>query len=149
LIRYRAARRVAHDAAFLQGVVADVERYPTFVPGCREVRLLLPAGAARRAHVVYGLSRLLSFAYDCRIHEEPGRILVEGERGAFRHLRTVWRFAAAGPSACDVSFVFEADFASPALAWAGTRVLETAASGMLEAFRRRADRLAASSPGAC
>jgi coenzyme Q-binding protein COQ10 len=130
-------------------VVADVERCPTFLPGCREVRLLLPAGAARRAHVVYGLSRMLSFAYDCRIHEEPGPILVEGERGAFRHVRTVWRFEEAGPSACDVSFVFEADFASPAMAWAGTRVLETAASGMLEAFRRRADRLAASSPGAC
>lgn len=149
MIRYRAARRVGHGAAFLQGIVGDVARYPEFVPGCREVRLLLSAGAARRAHVVYGLSRILSFAYDCRIHDGPGRILVEGERGAFRRLHTLWRFEAAGEGACEVSFAFEADFASPALAWAGTRLLEGAAAGMLEAFRRRADRLAASSPGAC
>lgn len=98
----------------------------------------------RRAHVIYGISRALSFAYDRRIHEAPGRILVEGERGVFRRLRTLWRFEPAGPAACDVSFAFEADFASPALAWAGTRLLEGAAAGMLEAFRRRADRLAAS-----
>jgi coenzyme Q-binding protein COQ10 len=149
MIRYRAARRVGHEASFLQGIVSDVERYPAFVPGCREVRLLLPVGAVRRAHVVYGISRALSFAYDCRIHEAPGWILVEGERGVFRHLHTLWRFEPAGPAACDVSFAFEADFASPALAWAGTRLLEGAAARMLEAFRRRADCLAASSPEAC
>jgi len=148
-MRYRAARRVGHGASFLQRIVSDVERYPDFVPGCREVCMLPPVGTARRAHVVYGISRVLSFAYDCRIYEEPGRILVEGERGVFRHLHTLWRFEPAGPEACDVSFVFEADFASSALTWAGARLLEGAAARMLEAFRRRADHLAALSPAEC
>lgn len=142
MLRYRGARRVDHDAVFLQKIVADVERYPEFVPGCKEVRLLEKRGGTQRAHVVYGLSRQISFAYDCWIYDSPGQILVKGERGVFRRLHTLWRFERVHEKACDVSFVFEADFASPVLAWIGTRILEGAASGMLESFRRRADLLA-------
>lgn len=79
----------------------------------------------------------------------PGGLLVEGERGTFRRLHTLWRFEGAGADTCDVSFAFDMDFASPALAWAGMSLLKETATGMLEAFRRRADRLATSSPGAC
>ena len=46
---YRTTRRVKHSAARMFDLVADVERYPEFVPMCESLHLRKRSGEASRS----------------------------------------------------------------------------------------------------
>ena len=47
--QFRTKRRVQHSAADMFDLVADVERYPEFVPLCRALRVRRPAPEGARS----------------------------------------------------------------------------------------------------
>jgi coenzyme Q-binding protein COQ10 len=135
-----------HSAAQMFDLVADVERYPEFVPMCE--RLVV----RRRTTGVNGSEVLLadmsigykmireSFTSRVALDRAGSKILVEYVDGPFSHLENRWTFA---PSATgsDVTFDIDYAFRSRMFQMLAGAVFDTVVRKMVEAFEKRADQV--------
>ncbi len=125
-------------------LVADVEKYPEFLPLCQELRI------RRRAQSGEGIETLvaeMSVGYKA-IHEtfttrvtldEPRlRILVEYVEGPFSYLENRWTFRP-DPVGCAVEFYITYEFKSFALRMLMGAMFDHAFRRFAEAFEARAD----------
>lgn len=124
------------------GIVADVERYPEFVPWCSGLRILrrerAPFGEVMWAETLVGY-RSLRERYTSRVEldERARRIDVRQTEGPFRQLENHWRFAPVpGGSRVDFSILFE--FRNRVLGRIAGTALGLVMSRMTDAFEKRA-----------
>jgi coenzyme Q-binding protein COQ10 len=150
--QFSTRRRVRHPAADMFDLVADVERYPEFVPLCRAMRVI------RRTHVngrdivvaemtvAYKLIRE-SFTSRVSLDREKREILVEYLDGPFSRMENRWRFLAVGEgaaqpgddAACDVEFFISYEFRSRAFGLLMGAMFDAAFRRFATAFEHRAD----------
>jgi coenzyme Q-binding protein COQ10 len=142
---FRTTRRVRHAATDMFDLVADVERYPEFVPLCRELRVKkreqLPDGTTHlvaEMGVAYGLFRE---RFTSRVALDPAKseISVTSSESPFRSMQNLWRFRAEGERACEVEFAVAYEFRSRALELLIGSVFDAAFRRFADAFERRAD----------
>jgi coenzyme Q-binding protein COQ10 len=140
-------RRVRHAASEMFDLVADVERYPEFVPMCRELkirrRIQEPEGVeilVADMTVAYKLVRE-SFRSRVTLDRPKLQILVEYLEGPFSHLENRWTFVPAGPDACDVEFFIDYEFRSRMLGVLMGAMFDTAFRRFAAAFEHRADQI--------
>jgi coenzyme Q-binding protein COQ10 len=123
-------------------VVADVERYPQFLPLCEslvvESRNVTPEGSVLVARMAVGY-RAIREAFTSRVTLKPAEpaILVEYLDGPFSHLENKWRFLEA-VGGCDVDFYIDYQFRSTMLALVMGTVFDKAVRHYTEAFEARA-----------
>ncbi|HLY04379.1 MAG TPA: type II toxin-antitoxin system RatA family toxin [Rhizomicrobium sp.] len=128
-----------HD--FIYAIVADVERYPEFLPWCAGLRILSreksASGEVLLAETLIGYKALRE-RYTSRVELEPhGRIDVAQTEGPFRQLENHWRFAPAG-SDCRVDFSISFEFKSRILGRVAGAALGLVMMQMTNAFEARA-----------
>lgn len=147
--RYETTRRVRHSAATMFALVADVERYPEFVPMCESlvIRRRVPGENDQMiltAAMTVGY-KFLRETFTSRVTLEPAqsKILVEYIDGPIEHLRNRWTFTPIGETECDVGFYIEYEFRSRAFRAIAGAVFDSVFRRMAEAFEKRADDLAA------
>ena len=121
-------------------LVADVARYPEFLPWCVVARINNGDGHVFEADVMIGF-KMIREQFSSRVTlSRPERIDVEYTKGPFRHLTNQWKFAPA-PGGCVVDFYIDFEFRSRFL----QRVLEPlfteAVRRMVSAFEDRAREL--------
>jgi coenzyme Q-binding protein COQ10 len=127
--------------------VADVERYPEFVPLCEKLvvrkrealdgeRSVLVANMT----VAYKVFRE-TFASKVTLDRPKLEILVEYLDGPFRSLANRWHFKQVGDRECEVEFFIEYEFRSRTLGLLMGGVFEAAFRRFAEAFEQRADKL--------
>ena len=141
---FRTVRPVAHSPAQMFGLVADVERYPEFLPLCEDLRIL------RRVQSGEGIETLVaamavgykaireSFTTRVTVDHPRLRITVEYVDGPFRYLENRWSFRQT-PGGCDVEFYINYEFKSFALGLLMGSVFDKAFRKFTEAFEERAD----------
>jgi coenzyme Q-binding protein COQ10 len=142
---FRTRRRVRHSAKDMFELVADVERYPEFVPLCEKLvvrrrgpeldgRIVLVADMA----VAYKIFRE-TFTSKVTLEREKLEIIVEYLDGPFQSLENRWHFRPEGERACEVEFFIDYEFRSRTLGFLMGSVFEAAFRRFAEAFERRAD----------
>lgn len=139
--KFNYQRRVPFPAGPVFDIVADVERYPLFLPGWRRARIL------ERHDNVFTVEQTLGglgFSWEFRtraVFDRPDLIRIESGEHPFRHLSQVWRFKPVDEHHTLVSL--EADFALADLALRGllTTVFERGIGQTLDAFEKRAHEL--------
>jgi coenzyme Q-binding protein COQ10 len=143
--QFSTKRRVRHSAAEMFDLVADVERYPEFVPLCRAltVRRRTPEGDGIEVviadmTVAYKLVRE-SFRSKVTLDRPNLQILVEYLEGPFSHLENRWTFAATGEQVCEVEFFIDYEFRSRTLGLLMGSMFDVAFRRFAIAFERRAD----------
>ena len=134
-----------HAASDMFDLVADVKRYPEFVPLCRALRV--------RRHVESGdgitvLTADMTVAYKM-IHEtftsrvtldRPRmKIAVEYLDGPFSQLDNRWSFRPLGERESEIIFFIAYEFRSRMLGLLMGTMFDTAFQKFAEAFERRAD----------
>lgn len=135
-------RRVPYTPAQMFDVVADVEKYPRFLPMCESLvvrrREELDDGVRLTATMGVGYKAIREH-FTTRVTLYPGepRILVEYLDGPFRHLENRWRFLPA-PSGCIVDFYIEYEFRSAMLGLLMGAMFDKAFHKFSEAFEARA-----------
>src|ERR1700721_42719 len=108
--QFSSKRRVHHSAPQMFDLVADVERYPEFVPLCRSLKLgQRTPGPGGTEIVIADMTvafKLVREAFTSRVTlDRPNlKILVEYLRGPFSNLENRWTFEARSETDCDVSF---------------------------------------------
>jgi coenzyme Q-binding protein COQ10 len=126
-------------------LVADVERYPEFVPLCRslKVRRRVQSGDGveiliAQMNVAY---KLISETFTTRVTLDRPRltILVEYLEGPFSDLQNRWNFRPLSARTSTVEFYIKYEFRSRTLGVLMGAMFETAFRRFAEAFERRAD----------
>ena len=133
-----AERRLLHytpDQLF--DLVADVGKYPLFLPWCVGARVRTRTDALLLADLTIGFGPFRE-TFDSRvILTRPERIRVSYEKGPFRYLNNQWVFVA-DPKGCVVDFFVEFEFRSRLLQAAIGVVFHEATRRMVNAFEKRA-----------
>lgn len=136
------SRILPYTADFIYAIVADVERYPEFVPWCAGLRILkrepAPFGEVMWAETLIGYKTLRE-RYTSRVELNPSacRIDVEQMQGPFRQLENHWCFTRLGES-CRVDFSIIFEFRSRMLGRIAGAALGLVMSRMTQAFETRA-----------
>ena len=139
------SRIVPYTVDLMYGVVADVERYPEFLPWCTALRVLSCTKDGAReillAEMVVGY-RAIRERYTSRVVLDPvaRAIDVEQTEGVFKSLENHWRFTAEG-SNCRVDFSIAFEFKSRIFAKVADSVLGPVMLKMSHAFEARAEAL--------
>jgi coenzyme Q-binding protein COQ10 len=143
--QFSTTRRVKHAAAEMFDLVADVERYPEFVPLCKELRVRQrieePEGVEiliADMTVAYKLVRE-SFMSRVTLDRPNLQILVEYLQGPFSHLENRWSFHPTAERACEVHFFISYEFKSRMLGMLMGSMFDLAFRRFAVAFERRAD----------
>jgi len=126
-------------------LVADVERYPEFVPLCRAMSVRKCSKdndgnevIVAEMTVAYKLVRE-TFTSRVTLDRPKLEILVEYLEGPFQKMNNRWSFKPAGERACDVAFFIAYEFRSRTLALLMGAMFEAAFRRFAVAFERRAD----------
>jgi coenzyme Q-binding protein COQ10 len=143
--RFSNRRRVAHRAEQMFDLVADVERYPEFVPLCQSLKIRQRTPKPDGTEVVvadmvvsFKLVRE-TFTSQVTLDRPNLKILVEYLQGPFSSLENRWVFEPSGDDACDVGFFIAYEFKSRMLAILMGAMFDTAFSRLSAAFEKRAD----------
>ncbi len=145
--QFSSKRRVRHTAGNMFNLVADVERYPEFVPLCRALKVKSRAAKGEGAEVVVAdmtvAYKLIRETFTSRVTLERPKlqILVEYLSGPFSHLQNRWTFRPAGESECEVEFFIAYEFRSRVLAALMGAMFDAAFRRFAVAFEQRADEI--------
>jgi coenzyme Q-binding protein COQ10 len=143
------SRFVPYNADLMFAIVADVERYPEFLPWVVSLRVLSRAkdGGAEIliAEMQVGF-QVLRERYTSRIVADPKtrRVDVRQVQGVFRELENCWRFTPEGKG-CRIDFDVRFEFKSRLLSAIAGSAMSLAVSTMTHAFEERAGKLARAS----
>ena len=143
---FRDERRVRHKAEEMFDLVADVERYPEFVPLCRaiKVRGRKPEADGREtlvADMTVGY-KLIRETFKSRVTLDRPRLKVTVHYidGPFSRLENVWTFKdETEPEGSRVGFFIDYEFRSRTLSALMGSMFDMAFRKFAGAFERRAD----------
>lgn len=143
--RFSSEKRVHHSAEEMFDLVADVERYPEFVPMCHALkvrqRTAAPDGTETIVADMTVSFKLVRETFSSRVTlDRPNlEILVEYLRGPFSSMENRWTFEPRGEGACDVGFFIAYEFRNRMLALLMGAMFDAAFHRFAEAFETRAD----------
>ena len=135
--RHAEQKLVPYRAEQLFDLVADVGRYPEFLPWCVGAQVQSASGTELVADLTIGFGPFRE-GFTSRVAlQRPAQIRVRYENGPFRYLTNQWRFT---PEArgCRVDFFVDFEFRNRILQAAIGVVFHEAVRRMVNAFIRRA-----------
>ncbi len=142
---FSTTRRVPHAASDMFDLVADVEKYPDFVPLCDDMRVRSRTEKGEGVTVMIAAMTVAykmirqTFTSRATLDKPNLKILVEYLDGPFRHMQNRWTFHPAGEAACEVEFFIDYEFKSRTLALLMGAMFDTVFRRMAAAFVERAD----------
>jgi coenzyme Q-binding protein COQ10 len=143
--QFSTIRRVRHAAAEMFDLVADVERYPEFVPLCRKLkvrkRIPEPEGVEVLVADMTVAYKFVHESFTSRVTlDRPNlQILVEYLEGPFSRLENRWSFRPIDERTCEVEFFISYEFKSRTLGLLMGSMFDLAFRRFTVAFERRAD----------
>jgi coenzyme Q-binding protein COQ10 len=142
--QFATTRNVRHSATDMFDLVADVEKYPKFLPLCERLTVRSRRSEGDKEILVATMTiayRIIreSFTTKVTIDRPALRILAEYLDGPFRYLENVWRFEPQGRGESLVHFSIDYEFRSWTLSKLMGGVFDRAFHKFAEAFEKRAD----------
>lgn len=125
----------------MYALVADVEKYPQFLPWCVGVRIVSQGDEQITADLLIGF-RMFRERFRSKVDLEPQtpRIDVAYIEGPMRYLENHWVFRD-HENGCEVDFMVDFEFRSRLLRRAVEPLFHEAVRRMVAAFERRAESL--------
>ena len=145
--QFSTKRPVRHSAADMFDLVADVERYPEFVPLCQSLRVRARQRDSEGRDVIVAemtvAYKLVRETFISRVTLDRGKleILVEYLEGPFRKMNNRWSFRPMSESTCEVEFFIAYEFRSRTLGLLMGAMFDTAFRRFSATFERRADQV--------
>ena len=145
--QFSTKRRVRHSAQNMFDLVADMKKYPEFLPLCTSLNIRRRTEKGEGVCVVIAEMTVAykvvhqTFVTRDTLDRANLTILVEYLEGPFSHLQNRWIFRPAGENACEVEFFIAYEFKSRTLAMLMGAMFDTAFRKFAVAFERRADEI--------
>ena len=134
---------VSRSPETLYRLVEDIERYPEFVPGCTEAKVLGRGDHEMLAHLVVRRGPLRT-AFTTRNHLDPGRgVQMHLVEGPFRLLEGRWSFTPIADQGCRIELALRFQFSNALKSALFDPLFEETAASLVRAFVTRAQALPA------
>ena len=132
-------RAVPFSPQQLFDLVADVQRYPEFLPWCVGARIRKREGNLVIADLIIGYKMIRErFTSRVTLSPEKNRIDVEYADGPFKYLNNHWIFND-HPDGCEIDFYVDFEFKSALLQKTIGLLFNEAVHRMIAAFEQRAE----------
>lgn len=139
--RHFEKRELAYTPHQIYDLVADVGRYPEFLPWCLDARVYDETVKEMKADLVVGNGLFQDRFTSLVSLQRPEVIQVRYGGGALSHLENEWRFKPVNGTACEVSFFVDFRVRSRVLGVLMDAFFEKAFGRMVQAFETRAGQL--------
>ncbi len=135
--RHQETRHLPYTAEQMFDLVADVKRYPEFLPWVSAMRVRKDGESETLADMIVGFKGLRE-TFTSRVEKErPGRITVDYVDGPLKHLHNDWRFRPE-EGGCAVDFSVDFAFKNRVFEMLAGQVFGQALRRMIGAFETRA-----------
>ncbi len=129
---------VPHSAAQMFDLVADVEKYPQFMPWCGGTTVSHRDDHGMQASITIALAGLKQTFTTRNTHQYPNKIELELVDGPFSLLKGEWLFIALTEDACKVVFTLQYEFSSRTLETLVGPIFNRIATSFIDSFTQRA-----------
>ena len=141
----RETKRMAYSAEQMFDLVADVARYPEFLPWVVGTRIREESDSEIVADLLVGFKALRE-TFTSRVEKDrPRSIKVHYLDGPMRDLDNEWHFSPADDGGCEVDFSVQFTFRSQIFEMIAGQYFDRAFRKMVSAFEARAEALYGSS----
>lgn len=130
---------VPFSAAQMFDLVANVDKYPEFMPWCGGSEVHEADENGMRASVTIAFAGLRQTFTTQNTHDFPNSIKLELVDGPFSSLRGEWLFIPLGDDACKVEFYLKYDFSSRTLEKLVGPIFNRIATSFIDSFTQRAE----------
>jgi len=144
--QFSTQRRVRHAASDMFDLVADIEKYPEFVPLCSA--LTVRSRAEKDGNTILVADMKVAYpsiteTFTRRVTLDPAnlKILVEYLNGPFKRMQNRWTFYPVEERSCDVEFFIDYEFRSRTFAALMGAMFDAAFRRFATAFEQRADKI--------
>jgi len=145
--KFHTKRQVAHSPQNMFDLVADIEKYPEFLPLCEALSIRsTKEGEDGKVLLVADMTvgyKAIHETFTTQVLLKPADLAIDVKYldGPFRYLDNRWRFLPAGADGCIVDFYIDYEFKSRVLGMVMGSMFDRAFRAFAEAFERRADRI--------
>jgi coenzyme Q-binding protein COQ10 len=145
--QFSTKRRVRHSATDMFELVADVDKYPQFVPFCRSMKVRKRGEDERGRPTIVAEMTIAykmiheTFTTQVTLDRTELQIVVDYLSGPFRRLENRWRFRTVAERMCEVEFFLMYEFQSRTLGMLMGAMFEAVFRRFADAFERRADQI--------
>jgi coenzyme Q-binding protein COQ10 len=139
--RHSEKRSLPYSPDQLFDLVADVERYPEFLPWVAATRIRSDSPTLMIADLVVGFKALKETFTSRVTKQRPRKILVEYVEGPLKYLNNDWRFEPDGRGGTLVDFCVDFAFRSRIFEAIAGQMFDRALRRMIAAFEERAHAL--------
>ncbi len=129
---------VPHSAAQMFDLVADVEKYPQFMPWCGGASVSHRDEHGMQASITIALAGIKQTFTTRNSHLYPDKIELELVDGPFSMLKGEWLFYALAEDACKVVFTLQYEFSSRTLETLVGPIFNRIATSFIDSFTQRA-----------
>ncbi len=143
--KYETTRNVGHPPEKMFALVADVEKYPEFLPLCEALTRALAQGA-RRAGTILVADMTVGYkaireTFTSQVHLKPAEMSIDVKYldGPFRYLTNEWTFEPSGNGGSLIHFFIDYEFKSRILGALMGTMFDRAFRMFADAFEKRAD----------
>ena len=134
-------RRLPYTPEQMFDLVADVARYPEFLPWVSAIRVRSDSETAMVADMIVGFKGLRETFTSQVEKQRPGHLRVDYLDGPLKHLNNEWQFRSDGQGGCLVDFCVDFAFKNRMFEMLAGQVFDRALRKMIGAFEERAARL--------
>ncbi len=146
--KHQETRALPYTPEQMFELVADVARYPEFLPWVTAVRVRSQSETEMIADLIVGFKGLRE-SFTSRVGKDrPGHIRVDYVDGPLKYLNNDWTFRSDGKGGSLVEFCVDFAFKNRVFEMLAGQVFDRAVRKMVNAFEERAARLYGASGGA-
>ena len=137
MVSFNKNKIISHPIKKIYNLVADVKKYPDFLPWCTNVEIKKITKKFIITEVKVGFQNI-NETYVCKVLLYPKeRITLEYISGPFEYLEIDWKFKKVSKNKTDVSFFCNFKFESIFLRLCTSFFLEDAVEKMVDAFEKK------------
>lgn len=139
-------RPVRHSPEQMYALVADVEKYPEFLPLCEALAVRTRKEREGKELLVADMTvgyKAIKETFTTQVLLNPAERAIDVKyiEGPFKYLDNRWRFEADGQGGCTVHFFIDYEFKSMILGAVMGSMFDRAFRMFAEAFEARADKI--------
>ncbi|OJY61605.1 MAG: ubiquinone-binding protein [Sphingobium sp. 66-54] len=139
--RHEETRRLPYSPEQMFELVADVPRYPEFLPWVSAIRVRSNSEGEMLADMIVGFKGLRETFTSRVIKQRPHSVHVDYIDGPLRHLSNDWRFRPDGDGGVLIDFAVDFAFKNRMFEMLAGQVFDRALRKMIGAFEARAQAL--------
>lgn len=142
--QFETVRHTAHSADEMFALVADIEKYPEFLPLCEALMVRSRRERDGRTMLVADMTvgyKAIRETFSTQVLLKPDEKAIDVKylEGPFKYLTNRWAFTPSEPNGCDVHFYIEYEFKSRVLGAVMGAMFDRAFRMFTDAFEKRAD----------